>query len=335
MWRALPACAALALALPAGLPGGNPARRRRFPAPRRARSAGTAALAPPMRAAVQIAAPQGRGARLGQGPGQGPQTSAPKPAAPARRRESPRGAAAATPGGECAGRPPIARARRRRGRSQGGGRSAADRAGGADGPTAPTEWGPGRPGAPTPQPARGRSNARPGHRPAPQGLGLALRRGAPAQRLAANLTGPGPAGARPWPPHVPGPAGDGAGGGTAAAQGGQGGGPQAAGAGGTRPTAGGADGSPFPQAGCHYRHKKRGSAHRALPLLLPINCRCSSRKVCNTLCSRLGKSSVWQASTGGTLLQGLCPCTPLSAPDSPGCLGAGQTGPTPSSAHLS
>ena len=38
---------------------------------------------------------------------------------------------------------------------------------------------------------------------APQGLGLALRRGAPVQRLAANLTGPGPAGRRPWPPHDP------------------------------------------------------------------------------------------------------------------------------------
>ena len=55
-------------------------------------------------------------------------------------------------------------------------------------PQSPHEWGPGRPGAPAPQPVRGRSNARPGHRPAPQGLGLALRRGAPAQRLAANLT---------------------------------------------------------------------------------------------------------------------------------------------------
>ena len=71
-------------------------------------------------------------------------------------------------------------------------------------PQPPTQWGPGRPGAPAPQPARGRSNARPGLRPAPQGLGLALRRGAPVQRLAANLTGPGPAGARPWPPHYPG-----------------------------------------------------------------------------------------------------------------------------------
>lgn len=70
-------------------------------------------------------------------------------------------------------------------------------------------------------------------RAAPQGLGLALRRGAPVQRLAANLTGPGPTGARPWPPHYPGqpPQGDGRGGRRHAAQGGQGCGPQAAGGG--------------------------------------------------------------------------------------------------------
>lgn len=47
------------------------------------------------------------------------------------------------------------------GRAGEAGRSAAARAGGADGPKAPTSWGPGRAGAPTPQPARGRSKARP------------------------------------------------------------------------------------------------------------------------------------------------------------------------------
>lgn len=106
------------------------------------------------------------------------------------------------------------------------------------------------------------------------------------------MTGPGPAGARPWPPHFPGPAGDGAGGGTAAAQGGQGGGPQAAGAGGTRPTAGGADGSPSPLAAYAIDTKREGvpTGHS---LLLLINCQCSSRDVCNALCSRLGKSSAW------------------------------------------
>lgn len=48
----LPPCAGLALALPAGATAGTPARRRRSPAPRRARMRGEAALAPPMRAAV-------------------------------------------------------------------------------------------------------------------------------------------------------------------------------------------------------------------------------------------------------------------------------------------
>ena len=68
---------------------------------------------------------------------------------------------------------------------------------------------------------------------APQGLGLALRRGAPVQRLRPNLTGTGPAGARPWAAHYPGqpPQGDGRGGRRHAAQGGQGCGPQAAGGG--------------------------------------------------------------------------------------------------------
>jgi hypothetical protein len=129
--------------------------------------------------------------------------------------------------GSAGGRHPQRGAPGRYARPKGG-------AGGADGPTAPTQWGPGRPGAPAPQPARGRSNARPGQRPAPQGLGLALRRGAPVQRLRPNLTGPGPAGARPWAAHYPGqpPQGDGRGGRRhAAAQGGQGCGPLAAGGG--------------------------------------------------------------------------------------------------------
>ena len=128
-------------------------------------------------------------------------------------------------------------------------------------PQSPHEWGPGRPGAPAPRPARGRSNARPGLRPAPQGLGLALRRGAPAQRLAANLTrtrrrrGLG----RHISPARPRRGLDGAGGGTAAAQGGQGVGPQAGGAGGTWPARRrDADGSPFPQAARPPERTKKG-----------------------------------------------------------------------------
>lgn len=77
-------------------------------------------------------------------------------------------------------------------------------------------------------------------RAAPQGLGLALRRGAPVQRLRPNLTGTGPAGARPWAAHYPGqpPQGDGRGGRRHAAQGGQGCGPRPLGAGGTAQRAG-------------------------------------------------------------------------------------------------
>lgn len=80
------------------------------------------------------------------------------------------------------------------------GRSAADRAGGADGPTAPTQWGPGRPGAPTPQAARGRSKARP-HEVRPL-AGLALLCGkVPPSNAAAQLDRAGLA--RPWAAHYP------------------------------------------------------------------------------------------------------------------------------------
>lgn len=78
-------------------------------------------------------------------------------------------------------------------------------------------------------------------------LGLALRKGAPEQRLAANLAGTRHR--RGLGRHITrhGLQGrDGAGGGTAAAQGGQGVGPQAGGAGGTRPARRrDTDGSPF------------------------------------------------------------------------------------------
>lgn len=163
-------------------------------APPRANAREGGACAASARGGLNCGPPQGQG--LQQQPAAG---------APARLGGGTpsEGARAATPGGECVGRAERHGLRRRRGRAGKAGRSAADRAGGADGPKAPHEWGPGRPGAPAPRPARGRSNARPGLRPAPQGLGLALRRGAPAQRLAANLTRTRRQ-ARPWPPHFPG-----------------------------------------------------------------------------------------------------------------------------------
>lgn len=126
------------------------------------------------------------------------------------------------------------------------------RAGGADGPTAPTEWGPGRAGAPTPRPARGRSKARPaaggpagawpcfaegyprataGGWQAPQG-----RRPEPPQAATSRHRTPTAAGGRGGRrPSRPGWAG-------VAAR-------RPLGAGGPRPTAGGADGSPRQPAG--------------------------------------------------------------------------------------
>lgn len=248
----LPPCAGLALALPAGATAGTPARRRRSPRPAARECAGRrrlrrqcarrSKLRPPAGARAAVAA-RSRGPGLAGG--RHPQRGAPGRYAGRRVRwqsRAARPAPQAWPGWQ--GWPERRRPGRRGGR-----------------PQSPHEWGPGRPGAPAPQPARGRSNARPGLWPAPQGLGLALRRGAPAQRLAANLTrtrrrrGLG----RHISPARPRRGLDGAGGGTAAAQGGQGVGPQAGGAGGTWPARRrDADGSPFPQAARPPERTKKG-----------------------------------------------------------------------------
>lgn len=268
--RLLPPCAGLALALPAGETAGTPARRRRSlrPAAREARGrrrlrrqcarrsklrpAAAARAERPAQAGRELAAR--RGASACRAAWRGPLVG---------QREPGR---AATPGGECVGRAARHGLRRRRGRAGKAGRSAADRAGGADGPTAPTSWGPGRPGAPTPQPARGWPGARPAKRPR---RGLALRPDWVAPRNGWRLAWPEPPTGGDQPPHFPDrPAGAGrAGGGTAAAQGGQGerpagrrGGWDAA-----RPQAGHGR-EPLSPGRYTARKNKRGSAHRALPL---------------------------------------------------------------------
>lgn len=208
-------------------------------APPRANAREGGACAASARGGFNCGPPQGQGLQ------QQPAAGAPAWLGGGTPSEGPR---AATPGGECVGRAERPGLRRRRGRAGKAGRSAADRAGGADGPKAPTSGG-------RAAPEHLRRNRRGGG--AKQGppqaacLGLALRRGAPAQRLAANLTrtrrrrGFG----RHISPARPRRGLDGAGGGTAAAQGGQGVGPQAGGAGGTWPARRrDADGSPFPQA---------------------------------------------------------------------------------------
>ena len=188
MWAAFAALRGACLGL-AGRGNGRHSRpQAAFPAPRRARMRGEAALAPPVRAAVQIAGPRrgkaaGRRARPGLAAGSG------------------EGRGPATPGGECVGRAARHGLRRRRGRAGKAGRSAADRAGGADGPTAPTPWGPGRPGAPTPQPARGWPGARPAKRPR---RGLALRPDWVAPRNGWRLAWPEPPTGGDQPPHFPG-----------------------------------------------------------------------------------------------------------------------------------
>lgn len=93
-------------------------------------------------------APAARNARKGRtcaAPARGVEIAAPRRGKAAGRSRRPglaavgsEGRRAATPGGECAGSPPKAEPAPQAWRSLGGGRSAADRAGGADGPTAPT-----------------------------------------------------------------------------------------------------------------------------------------------------------------------------------------------------
>lgn len=145
-------------------------------APPRANAREGGACAASARGGLNCGPPQGQGLQ------QQPAAGAPARLGGGTPSEGPR---AATPGGECVGRAERHGLRRRRGRAGKAGRSAADRAGGADGPKAPTSGG-------RAAPEHLRRNRRGGG--AKQGppqaacLGLALRRGAPAQRLAANLT---------------------------------------------------------------------------------------------------------------------------------------------------
>lgn len=163
-----------------------------------ARKAGTGPACGALAGGVQTAAPR-RGKGCSSSPQPGPRLG--WGAAPPARGPGPL-------------RPPAGRGRR-------GGR-----------PHSPHRVGAGPPRSTCAAPGTGEEQCK-ARRAAPQGLGLALRRGAPVQRLAANLTKAGPTGARPWPPHYPGqpPQGDGRGGRRHAAQGGQGCGPLAAGGG--------------------------------------------------------------------------------------------------------
>lgn len=132
-----------------------------FPCAPAARNAGKGPACGALAGGVEIAAPQGRRGAAWTRPQLGPQASAPPADSPGLAAAGGEGLAAATPGGEGGGRAGPARPAPQAWPGGTAGRSAADRAGGADGPTAPTQWGPGRPGAPAPQPARGRSKARP------------------------------------------------------------------------------------------------------------------------------------------------------------------------------
>lgn len=149
---------------PAGGATPRHSRARRGIGPRPAKRAR------PLRAASKLRPRTGRAERLGQGPGQGPQAREARTPPAARRRDAAAGGAA-TPGGPSGGRAAAAQAAPQAGQRGAAGRRQAlpGRRGGR--PHSPHSWGPGRPGAPTPQPARGRSKARPAERPR---RGLAL-----------------------------------------------------------------------------------------------------------------------------------------------------------------
>lgn len=187
----LPPCAGLALALPAGATAGTPARRRRSlrPAAREARGrrrlrrqcARRSKLRPPAGARAAAAA---RSRGPGSAGGRNPQRGAPGRYAGRRVRRQSRAARPAPqawPGWQ--GWPERRRPGRRGGR-----------------PQSPHLWGPGRPGAPAPRPARGRSKARPaaGGLPWP-----CFAEGCSRATAGGQLDQDAPQ-ARPWPPHYPG-----------------------------------------------------------------------------------------------------------------------------------
>lgn len=229
----------------AGATAGTPARRRRSPRPAARECAGRRRLRRQCARRYKLRAPAGaRPQAAGRGPAW--PLEAARAAAPLRRAAS---AQAEPPGTACAaGVAGLARL-------------AEAPPTGPEGRTAPKPplVGAGPPRSTCAATGTGEEQCK-ARRAAPQGLGLALRRGAPVQRLAANLTGQ----RLRWlgrhiSPARPRRGLDGAGGGTAAAQGGQGVGPQAGGAGGTWPARRrDADGSPFPQAARPPERTKKG-----------------------------------------------------------------------------
>ena len=225
-------------------------------APPRANARGGGACAASARGGTNCGPPQGQGrrpqgaARLGRWKRRGPR---PRYAGRRVRRQSraARPAPQAWPGWQ--GWPKRRRPGRRGGR-----------------PQSPHEWGPGRPGAPAPQPSAGcaRGKAREAARLRAWPCGG---HGWPALRLAANLTRTRRQ-ARPWPPHFPDCRRQA---GRAAAppphRVGRVSGPQAAGAGGTRPARRrDTDGSPFPLAAIPPERTKEGvpTGHSLLVLLI-------------------------------------------------------------------
>ena len=182
---------------------------------------------PPQRAYLR--APAAR--KAGKGPACGALAGGVQIAAPRRGKGCT--AARSRGPGSAGGRHPQRGAPGRYARPKGG-------AGGADGPTAPTQWGPGRPGAPAPQPARGRSNARPAAS-GPAGAWPCIAEGCPRATAGGQLDR---AGARRGPALAatlprPDPQGlDGAGGGTPPPRVGRGAARRPLGAGGTAQRAG-------------------------------------------------------------------------------------------------
>lgn len=145
----------LVLALPDVLRCGSPARRRRNPAPqpREARTrAATRKAGKALTRGVKIAAAHG-----------------PRPegadAAPRLGGGTPQRGGAATPGGPSRGRAAPAQAEPQAGQRGAAGRGQARPGRRAAPPQKPPRVGAGRPGAPTPQPARGWRGARPAKRP--------------------------------------------------------------------------------------------------------------------------------------------------------------------------
>lgn len=186
-----------------GSPGsGTPARRRRNPAPQPpAMRAKGPSLLGPLRAASKLPPRRAGGERLGQGPDRGRRRAPRLPTAPARPPQAARGWRRLRRAARAEAEPGLQGQRRRRGRAA---RLAGAPPTGPEGRTAPQPPHSGGRAAPEHlRRSRRGGGAKQGPQSGPAGAWPCFAERCPRATERPNLTGTGPAGARPWAAHYP------------------------------------------------------------------------------------------------------------------------------------